>query len=221
MQDLKNLDCLLPKTQTLLVKMVKECGFLEQYVLVGGSALALYVCHRKSEDLDFFTYDDSFDKKEIFDYIQSFENKEILHQSDEQIDVLLDGVKVTFFNAKWQFLKPQKVEKFNLSSIESISAMKVNVMFLRAKYRDYYDLYFLVKEGIGLKEIFEHSKNIVEGINFKLFAIALLYIDDIEDDNIEYLEPKECISKEKIRDFFQVRLDRIVMNENGAKNGNN
>jgi len=209
MQDLKNLKCLLPKTETLLLKMVDECSFLNKYVLVGGSALALYVCHRKSEDLDFFTYEDSFDKKEIFDYIQGFENKEVLHQSDEQIDLLLDGVKVTFFNAKWAFLKPQKVEKFNLASLESISAMKVNVMFLRAKYRDYYDLYFLVKEGMSLKEIFEHSTNIVEGINFKLFAIALLYIDDIEDDNIEYLEPVERISKEKIRDFFQAKLDRI------------
>ena len=210
MQDLKNLKCLLPKTETLLLKMVEECSFLDKYVLVGGSALALYVCHRKSEDLDFFTYDDSFDKKEIFEYIQGFENKEVLHQSDEQIDVLLDGVKVTFFNAQWKFLRPKKIEKFNLASLESISAMKVNVMFLRAKYRDYYDLYFLVKEGMSLKEIFEHSKNIVEGINFKLFAIALLYIDDIEDDNIEYLEPKETISKEKIRDFFQAKLDRIV-----------
>lgn len=215
MQDLKNLKCLLPKTEALLLKMVEKCYFLEKYVLVGGSALALYVCHRKSEDLDFFTYDNSFDKKEIFDYIQGFENKEILHQSDEQIDVLLDGVKMTFFNAQWKFLKPQKVEKFNLSSLESISAMKVNVMFLRAKYRDYYDLYFLVKEGMSLKEIFEHSKNIVEGINFKLFAIALLYIDDIEDDNITYLEPKETISKEKIRDFFQAKLDKMVVEYNG------
>jgi len=84
--------------------------------------------------------------------------------------------------------------------------MKVNVMFLRAKYRDYYDLYFLVKEKMGLREIFEHSKNIIEGINFKLFAIALVYIDDIEDDNIEYLEPIEKISKEEIREFFQYRL---------------
>ena len=212
MQDLKNLKCLLPNTQALLLKMIKECTFLEKYVLVGGSALALHLCHRKSEDLDFFTYDDSFDKKEIFDYIQNFENKEILHQSTEQIDILLDGVKVTFFNAKWKFLKPQKIGKFNLSSLESISAMKVNVIFLRAKYRDYYDLYFLVKEKMNLKEIFEYSKDIVEGINFKLFAIALLYIDDIEDDNIEYLEPKESITKEKIRDFFQDKLSKIIDN---------
>ena len=65
MQDLKNLECLLPNTQTLLLKMIDKCKFLQKYVLVGGSALALYLCHRKSEDLDFFTYADSFDRKEI------------------------------------------------------------------------------------------------------------------------------------------------------------
>jgi len=210
MQDLKNLKCLLPKTQTLLLKMIESCVFLDKYVLVGGSALAMYLCHRKSEDLDFFTYADSFDKKEIFDYIQGFENKEILSQSNEQIDLLLDGVKVTFFNAKWEFLKPPKVARFNLSSLESIGAMKVNVMFLRAKYRDYFDLYCLLKEGMSLRAMFEQSQNILEGINFKLFTVALLYIDDIEDDNIDYLEPKENISKEKIRDFFQKKLDRMV-----------
>jgi len=210
MQDLKNLNCLLPKTKNLLLKMVKECNFLEKYVLVGGSALALHLCHRKSEDLDFFTYGDSFDKKEIFDYIQNFKNKELLNQSDEQIDVLLDGVKVTFFNAKWKFLKPQKIEKFNLATLNSIAAMKVNVIFLRAKYRDYYDLYSLVKNGMSLKDIFENSKNIVDGINFKLFAVALLYIDDIEDENITHLQLKKSITKKEIRDFFQKELNKII-----------
>lgn len=84
--------------------------------------------------------------------------------------------------------------------------MKVNVLFLIAKYRDYYDIYCLVNECLSLKEIFEVSINIVEGVTFKLFAVALVYIDDIEDDNIDYLEPSIQISKEEIRDFFQRRL---------------
>jgi len=201
---------LLPKTKNLLLELITNCEFLDKYVLVGGSALALHLCHRKSEDLDFFTFNDDFDKQEILRYIQSFDNKEIINQTDEQIDILLDGVKVTFFNAKWEFLRPQKIEKFNLSSIEQISAMKVNTLFLRATYRDYYDLYFLAKSGIGLKEMFEYSKYIVEGLTFKLFSIALVYIDDIEDDNIGYLEPTKQISKEKIRDFFQERLQNSI-----------
>jgi len=206
MKDLKNLDCLLPNTKILLLEMINNCSFLSKYVLVGGSALTLHICHRKSEDLDFFTYSESFDKKEILSFIQKFESKEIINQTDEQIDLLLNGVKVTFFNARWSFLKPKKIDIFNLATIDQIAAMKVNVLFLRAKYRDYYDIYFLVKECISLKDIFRVSEHIVEGATFKLFAIALVYIDDIEDDNISYLEPIEEIKKEKIRDFFQKRL---------------
>jgi predicted nucleotidyltransferase component of viral defense system len=208
MSDLKNLKCLLPNTEKLLLKMIDGCDFLGQYVLVGGSALSMHLCHRKSEDLDFFTYDDSFDKQKIFAYIKTFKNKEILHQTDEQIDVLLDGVKVTFFNAKWGFLKPMHMKKFNLASLESIAAMKINVLFLRAKYRDYYDLYSLVKTGMSLKKMFTCGLEVLEGINFKLFSVALLYTDDIEDDNIEYLEPSEVVNKETIRSYFEVRLNR-------------
>ncbi|QIV94840.1 nucleotidyl transferase AbiEii/AbiGii toxin family protein [Allofrancisella frigidaquae] len=58
MKELKNLDCLLPKTRQLLLRLIDTCDFLKDYVFVGGSALALHICHRKSEDLDFFTYGD-------------------------------------------------------------------------------------------------------------------------------------------------------------------
>ncbi len=208
MQDLKNLNYLLPKTKALLLNIIDTCPFLNKYVLVGGSALALHICHRKSEDLDFFTYEDNFDFREILEYIKQFEKKEILNKSDNQIDLLLDGVKVTFLNAKWSFLKPVDNNKFHLATLEQIAAMKVNVLFLRAKYRDYYDLYFLAKEVMSLKAIFKCSEHIVEGITYKLFVVGLLYIDDIEDDNIAYLEPKEKISKKKIRDFFDSRIGR-------------
>ncbi|KFL32970.1 nucleotidyl transferase AbiEii/AbiGii toxin family protein [Sulfurospirillum sp. SCADC] len=206
MQDLKNLNCLLPKTKELLFQMVESCGFLHKYVLVGGSALTLHICHRKSEDLDFFTYEDSLNKKEILEFIQGFETKEIINQTDEQIDLLLNGVKVTFFNAKWSFLKPQHIANFNLATIEMIAAMKVNVLFLRAKYRDYYDIYFLAKEKMSLRDMYRASEHIVEGITYKLFVTGLLYIDDIEDDDIRYLEPKETVTKVQMRTFFEKRV---------------
>ena len=208
MLDLKNLNYLLPKTEQLLCKLYNECPFLHKYVLVGGSALALHVKHRKSEDLDFFTYEDSFDKREIFEYIKNFQSAEIINQTDEQIDLLLDGVKVTFFNAKWKFLKPSVAQLFNLSSLEAISAMKVNVLFLRAKFRDYYDLYYLVKQ-IGLNNVFKQSLKIIDGLTLKLFIVSLLYIDDIEDDNIEHLCPEKNLKKEEIRAFFQSEINKL------------
>ena len=207
---MKNLNYLLPDTRKLLLKFVENSDFLHKYVLVGGSALALHLQHRKSEDLDFFTYEDSFNKNEIFEYIKQFEFKEIINESNEQIDILINGVKITFFKAKWDFLKPLGIEKFNLSSIDALAAMKVNTLFLRAKFRDYYDLYFLVKEKMGIKRVFECSKNIIQGINFKLFCIALVYIDDIEDDNILHLAPRINIAKEEIREFFEEKINILI-----------
>ncbi len=209
MNDLKNLNCLLPNTKKLLLELRETCPFLKNNVLVGGSALTLHLCHRKSEDLDFFTYDNTFNKEEILEYIKHFKQKEILHQTDEQVDLLLNGVKVTFFNARWSFLKPSKISNFNLATMEAIAAMKVNVLFLRAKYRDYYDLLFIYRYFKSLKKIFGYSSNILEGATFKLFSIALLYIDDIDDDNIDYLEPILDISKEEIRDIFEKALIEV------------
>jgi predicted nucleotidyltransferase component of viral defense system len=206
MKDMKNLECLLPDTQSLLLELIDSCNFLHKYVLCGGSALALYMCHRKSEDLDFFTYNGNFDKTEIIDYLNSLENTQIINQTSSQIDCLANGVKLTFFNANWSFLKPSKVQRFNLASLNSIAAMKVNVLFLRAKYRDYYDLYFLVKEGMSLKEVFKAGLFVMPNITFKLFATALIYVDDIEDDIIDALDPKERLTKNDIRDFFQKKL---------------
>lgn len=202
----KCFECLLPETANVLQVFIEKASFLSRYVLVGGSALAIHLCHRKSEDLDFFTFSDSYDKKEILDFLNHFKNNEIINETKDQIDILCNGVKVTFFNAKWEFLKPARQDKFNVASIESIAAMKVNVLFLRAKYRDYYDIYFITKEKMLLNEIFEQAKKIIEGITYKLFCIVLTYIDDIEDDSILHLDPKETISKEGIRAFFENKL---------------
>lgn len=206
MNDSLNLDCLLVKTKAVLLELINTAPFLQDYVLVGGSALALHLCHRQSEDLDFFTYADRFQKHEILRYLKHFKQAEVLNDNTDQLDLLIDGVKVTFFNAKWSFLRPSKIDTLNVASLEAIAAMKTNTLFLRAKYRDYYDLYCLVKHGMSIRDIFTAAQGIVDGINYKLLCIALLYIDDIEDDNITYLIPKEVVSKQQIRTFFERHL---------------
>ncbi len=207
MRDLKNLNFLLPNTQEVLKKLIKE-NYLSNFVLVGGSALALHIKHRKSEDLDFFTYeDDAFNVQKIKELVNELNGK-IVNISDTQIDIFMDGVKITFFDAKWNFLKPKNIENFNLATLEQLAIMKTNVLFLRAKYRDYYDLYFLVKK-FGIKKIYELSKEIVNGINFKLFATALLYIEDIEDENIDYLEPETKLALKDIQKFFEEKLKNL------------
>ena len=210
MHEAKNFDCLLDNTRDVLIELTETANFLDNYSLVGGSALSLYLCHRKSEDLDFFTYEDTFDRSEILKYISRFKSHKVINDNSDQLDLLLNGVKVTFFNAKSAFLKPTQFSKLNIASLESIAAMKTNVLFLRATYRDYYDLYFMAKKVMGIKDMFNCAEPIVSGLTFKLFSISLLYIDDIVDDNIAHLAPEENLSKKDIRSFFEKQLKFII-----------
>lgn len=177
--------------------------------------MALYLDHRKSEDLDFFTFADIFDKQNIITYCSRWDSLKILNESDEQLDLLIDGVKVTFFDARWSFLRPVAPQSLNIATLEAIAAMKVHVLFLRARYRDYYDLFFLANKVMGLTELFECAKRVVPGLTMKLFCIALTYIGDIEDDSINHLDPDGQLSKEDIRTYFeqQIRKEGLLKAE--------
>ncbi|WP_153801454.1 nucleotidyl transferase AbiEii/AbiGii toxin family protein [Deferribacter desulfuricans] len=112
-----------------MLELIKN-DYMRNFVLVDGSALTLYLCHRFSEDLDFFTYqDNNFQIEEVFKIINNFNNKEIVNISNDQIDVMINGVKVTFFNAKWHFLKPKEIRNFNVATLEQIAIMKINTLF--------------------------------------------------------------------------------------------
>lgn len=206
---MRNLDCLQKETKEVLENLMTLPNLLCNYVLVGGSALAIQTCHRLSEDLDFFTFSDSFNRDIILKNLESFNEFQITNETKEQFDITINNIKVTFFNSKWDFLRPNQIEKLNVCPIEVISAMKVNVLFSRAKYRDYYDLYYIVKYFLTLEQIYNVSKYIINGLNFKLFTTALLYLDDIEEDNISHLSPKENISKEEIADFFKNEIKKL------------
>ena len=195
---------MLPETQRVLTKLSAEADFLSDYVIVGGSALSMRLCHRFSEDLDFFTYADHFDKSRIIGFFQG-KRHEIINDDCNQSDLIYEGVKLTFFNAKWDFIKPEKRSGLNIASLQQLAGMKVHTLFLRATYRDYYDLYVLSLK-MGLDEIYRNALMFLEGLNYKLFSMALIYVDDIADDDIAHLHPVYHISKQQISEHFIARL---------------
>ena len=193
------------KTKQVFELLVTQADWLQHFIMVGGSALSLRLGHRLSEDLDFFTYDQVVEPQTILSILPQFTHSELINQTHDQIDVLLNQVKVTFFNSCWSFLKPEQPQVCNIASLEAIAALKAHVLFLRAKYRDYYDLYIL-SQHLGLDTIFECAKAFIPGINTKLLSMALVYTDDIEDESISHLDPIETVSKEQIRQYFEKEL---------------
>ena len=86
-------------TKTVLEKLSKE-KFINQYTLVGDTALAIQTGHRLSEDLDFIFDGEYLDTDSIKKFIQKFfkeEYKLIKEENGHQLDFVINGVKVTFF----------------------------------------------------------------------------------------------------------------------------
>lgn len=202
---------MLPGTEAVLRQLSEEADFLPDFVMVGGSALSVRLCHRLSEDLDFFTYNDNFEKKRIYEFFRGRDHR-ILNDAMDQIDLVYNGVKLTFFNARWPFLKPETIRPVNLASLPQLAAMKIHTLFVRAMFRDYYDLYWLSME-MSLDEIYSNVLHLMEGLNYKLFSTALVYVDDIEDENIAHLNPATNITKEQISQHF-VSMLKTDLNRN-------
>lgn len=215
---MNNLKSLLPNTKAVLLELSK-LHMMKSFTFVGGSALSIYLNHRLSEDLDFFSADKELNTTKILNEINFLKLDEIriINSSKIQLDLFLNNVKVTFFANNWKELnkKEQLIGNIYIAPVFLLAAMKVNTLFMRAKYRDYYDLYVINKDLYTLQKIFDFSKKLLPGVTIKLFQNALIFVADIEDDSIKHLKPKYKVTIKKIASHFEHNI-RLWLNS-GSK----
>ncbi len=212
---MKNLESL-PKTTGSVFHSLSTLMELSDYTFVGGSALSIYLNHRKSEDIDLFTWKEKIDKEILIERLKSLyaDNFLIENISDKQLDLNISGVKVTFFANKWDELKNSEslLNHIKIASLELLTAMKLNTLFMRAKFRDYYDLFVINKEIYSVSEMYEIIRKYMPQINKKLFQMALVFTDDIEEDNIKHLDPRYDVSISDIQKHFQKAVMKYLKN---------
>jgi len=114
--------------------------------LVGGTALALQIGHRMSDDIDLFTL-----KKQDNEYClrfmrNNFENIEVVNNSENILQVKSNGIKVDFISAKGKLIEePVMDDIVKVASIRDIIGMKLITIQDRKKARDYIDIAYLLK----------------------------------------------------------------------------
>jgi len=205
---------LAPQTADVLT-FLSEIPELKNFTLVGGSAISIHLHHRLSEDLDFFTWLEGLEIAQTDSLLKHISKKhsfKILNTYSNGLDVLIDNVKITFFSNDWEKLKDREPLYKNsfIGKLELLSAMKVNTLSLRAKFRDYYDLFVLVQEVFDIKKILDISLEYIPGMTKKIFSMQLTYVEDIDDERIEHLNPRYKITLDEIRIFFEEQIKKIL-----------
>ena len=169
--------------------------FAKEYYLVGGTAIALYLGHRKSIDFDLFAYD-KIKLKSIKKWKDdlSFTPINTIYEASDQIHFIIENVKVTFMQFPFQLKSANHIHGLSMPSLLSLAAMKAYALVGRAKWKDYVDLYFIMKDHYSIKEIIKKADELFgSSFNGRFFRQQLSYFDDINyTEKVEYIgEPLE------------------------------
>ena len=201
-----------------IIEQVAQLECIKPYILCGGTALAIQIGHRKSEDLDFMMWRISKTEKpevnwnaierELKEKIGEIENFNML--GFDQVEFVVKGVKFSFFvsdNLSPVTAPTDYLGNIRLADIESIMAMKMEVMLRRMKFRDYYDIYCIMQEGYSIHKGIEKALNLSRHrLSSKNIIAMLLGGQFVADNNFATLEPKYDVTKEQIREYIMQKL---------------
>jgi len=198
---------------------IKRFEIFKDYVLIGGTALSVQINHRLSEDPDFCKWQDD----------PKIRNKEIAWPEIEnilkltgpvktdildlyQVDFSLNNVKISFYsNALANSIDIRTgvaFEQIKVADIKSLGAMKLEVMSRRNLFRDYYDVYSILQEGILLEELVRFCGNYSRHRMKSKTILGILSNSSLfkYEENFELLEPKYQVNSKDIETYIRARI---------------
>jgi hypothetical protein len=187
-------------------------GRFEGFYLAGGTALALQIGHRVSVDFDFFSFEPLPDGL-LRKVKRVFENHQIsvTYSVPEQLNVVIDGVKVTFFNYPYKNIYSTIPYKgIFLASVEEIALMKAFSIGKRLSFKDYTDWYFmLLEKRVSLEGVISAAeKKFGADFNDRLFLGQLVSMEDVPLQKIDFL--KSPVGQKEIELELRKAVDEFI-----------
>lgn len=195
---------ILSKEQVELLPWIRQ--FRREFYLVGGTAIAFYLGHRRSVDFDMFKMGNLNHKKNLERIRATGFEYEVTRRVTEQMNCIINNVKVTFFQYPFEITAKQDVEGvFRVPALLDLAAMKAYALGRRSKWKDYVDMYFLLKNHFDISQISKRASGIFgELFSEKMFRVQLSYFADVDyTEQVDYMIEKpptnEQIQEELIR----------------------
>jgi len=178
-------------------------SFNRSFYMVGGTAIALHLGHRRSIDFDLFS-PANLGKHRIKSKLLQIPFKQVpIFEDYDQLHLQINKVKVTFFSYPYPILHPVKVDTvITIPTLLSLASMKAFALGRRAKWKDYVDLYFILHDHFTINDISRECENTFkEQFSEKLFRQQLAFHKDIDfSEPVEFLG--EPIPDNVIKEFL-------------------
>ena len=194
-----------------------EC--IKPFTLVGGTALSLQIGKRQSEDLDFMKWQTKRSEKPDVNWPSILKELEAIGEVRDYevagfdlVTFNFEGVKLTFYAAPRKAIATMTrmpyLNNLFIADMESIGAMKMETMLRRSKFRDYYDIYSILKEGGDLEKMISAA---LEHSDHKLRTRGLLSMlttgsNFVKEKGFEELHPVYDVTPTDIQEYIKARL---------------
>jgi hypothetical protein len=187
-----------------LIKSLQSRPYLQGFYLVGGTALALHINHRKSIDIDLFS-NFGFNASELLENIHQDFSYQLHYTASNTLKGCIGNINVDILAHRYKFIdEPEVVHNVNLLSVPDIIAMKLNAISTSGqRSKDFIDIYYLLAEyNLGRMLEFYQLKYNQQNIAFVLKS--LIFFDDvdladwpvlIENPGLKWVEVKNRIEK--------------------------
>ena len=220
-----------PKLNALWMRLADEPRLIG-FVLIGGTALALRIAHRVSEDLDFAYLGQTLPRVRISNLIDSLQragldvqaNQNVADEQDfldaglvlaeHQQNFVIDGeIKLSFVrfdNQTTQCLAGTTESPARIASLDEIFRTKSLVCAQRSKTRDWFDLYILMtSHGFNVSDMHRAFADAGCASMFDIAAQRLRLCKPTKTDEGYAHLVKPAPSLPIMRRFFSQALDQL------------
>ena len=183
-----------------ILKAVNGLEQLSSFRLVGGTAIALQLGHRRSIDIDLFSNEKVIKQVLAKDLEAAFRGSECFI-TQHAISTRIDDVKIDIFD---DWIIPFKEELIiedgiRMASLKDLAAFKLTAITERREKKDYIDLCFLFQKfgGLTLLKEYHHYNPL---LSTKSILFALEQVKEAQANSSPMPEMINPVSWEEISD---------------------
>ena len=182
-------------------------------ILAGGTALMLQINHRQSYDFDIFLQDKKIEKhfRQIAKLVGL--KRKILDQAEQKTFLSQTNIRFTLWLYPFKPLYPLgPTSSLPLFNLKDIALDKAYTLGRRPAWRDYVDLFFLLKDKhISLKSLIQNSQKKFKNLfDPKLFLQQLVFFQDIQDWQVKFI--KKDHSPKQVQEFLKKEVLKFTHN---------
>lgn len=196
-----------PETQKCLETLSKT-DLVSNYYLAGGTVAALYLGHRVSYDLDFFS-NTPIEPVQIAQELGMLGKLQTDQNDPGTFLGMLDGVKISFFRYLYPMVEPeQSWNGVRIASLMDVGCMKLEAIASRGIMRDFVDMY-LIANKLGLENVLAAARVKFATTDYSEthFLRSLVYFEDADTAN----PPNMLVDWDwgEIRRYFEREVKRL------------